>query len=226
MQGHTVSSWWEFDFSIVGKAELIETVKAEIFAARAEDEQPFFDYLHLVHEAAGFLVVHAGRNYGGCDPLLDLAEKYPDLAFAGNVEHEDQFADGSYFIVRAHAGYQYAHKLEYDEHDPNGRLYTAEDAKKCAADYNEKILWLAQRREACRETFTEVVPDIVDVIKAWAEEKEKTEAERAEALAEIKADLGQRAAERGELTEKPPRRCGRSLTRSRSARRGARRHAK
>src|SRR6516164_5678310 len=77
MQGHTVSSWWEFDFSIVGKAELIENVKAEIFAARAEDEQPFFDYLHLVHEAAGFLVVHAGRNYGGCDPLLDLAEKYP-----------------------------------------------------------------------------------------------------------------------------------------------------
>jgi hypothetical protein len=89
-------------------------------------------------------------------------------------------------------------------HDPNGRLYTAEDAKKLAADYNEKILWLAQRREACRESFTEVVPDIVDVIKAWAEEKAKTEAERAEALARIKADLTQRAGERGELTEKPP----------------------
>jgi hypothetical protein len=32
--------------------------------------------------------VVASRNYGGVDPLLDLADKYPELSFAGTVIHE------------------------------------------------------------------------------------------------------------------------------------------
>jgi hypothetical protein len=168
-----LSSWWEYDFSVVGKHELVEKVKEEITALPAEGEQPYFHYLHVVHEAAGFLVVHAGRNYGGCDPLLALSDKYPDLAFAGKVEHEQQCQDGGYYIVRAHAGYSYAHGMQYDDFDPNPenwRTVTAEDMQRSAADYDRRILWLVERRETCRQGFPEV-PDIIDVIKASREPK-------------------------------------------------------
>jgi hypothetical protein len=164
-----MGSWWEYDFSVVGKAELVDEVKEEITAKPPEGEKPYFHDLHIVHEATGFLVVHASRNYGGCDPLLGLADKYPDLAFAGKVEHEQQCVDGTYYIVGAHGGYEYAHRMEYDDFDPNPdnwHTVTAEDEQRYAADYDRRILWLVRRRDICCERFPDAVPDIIDVIKA------------------------------------------------------------
>jgi hypothetical protein len=57
-----MGSWWEYHFSVCGKYELFTKVREEIVAGPAQGEQPYVHDLHIVHEATGFLCVHASRN--------------------------------------------------------------------------------------------------------------------------------------------------------------------
>jgi hypothetical protein len=62
-------------------------------------------------------------TYGGCNPVLALVDKYPELMFAGKVEHEQQCVDGTHYIVGARNLYESVRCISYDEFDPDVNHY-------------------------------------------------------------------------------------------------------
>jgi hypothetical protein len=111
-------------------------------------------------------------------------------------------------VSRMHAGYFYQCSFTLDPTGEDGKPITEERCRKDIASLDERILWLAVRRDNMADYLNgphlkaEPALDIIALIEAERTERAQEEAERAARAAELKARIG-RMKERGDLPRIP-----------------------
>jgi hypothetical protein len=87
-----MSCWWDLDFSVAGPEPFIDQLRAALPHSKFDDGARLFHHVEIVSSIAGFIVIHASRNYHGAEAICELIARFPDLVFQGSL-HADNGHD-------------------------------------------------------------------------------------------------------------------------------------